>query len=116
AVRRPARLLGIGEIDDRNWSLMRNRVQTRPLTKRELQFIVPSRMGVAGSQCSAIRTVEDDGYRCRVNVEEHDAHLAQTGGGVCPTPSVDGGHKLLVDRHIQPNSGVAADLPRGRDG
>ena len=27
-----------------------------------------------------------------------------------------GGHELLVDRHIQPDSRVAADLPRARDG
>jgi hypothetical protein len=79
---------------------MCNRVQTGSLAKGELQFVVLSRIRVAGSQCSAIRAVENEGYRCRVDVEETHAHLAQAVGGVHPTPSVDGDHELLVDRHI----------------
>jgi hypothetical protein len=65
-----------------------------------LEFVVRARGVATGSERSAAGAVEDDRNGGGVDVEQPYARLTQTVGGVYPTPAVDRGEKLVVDRHI----------------
>ena len=100
AVDGPARVVGVGEVGDQDGRAPGDGVQAGAFAEGELQFVVHARGRAAGSEGSAVGAVEDQGDRRRVDVEEHHARLTQTVGGVYPTPAVDSGEELLVDRHI----------------
>ena len=100
AVDGPARFVGVGEVDDQDGCAPGDRVEARAFAEDELEFVVHACGRAAGSEGSVVGAVEDQGDRRRVDVEEHHARLTQTVGGVYPTPAVDSGEELLVDRHI----------------
>ena len=100
AVDGPARVVGVGEIDDQDGRAPGDRIQARALAEEELELVVHAGGFTAGSEGSAVGAVEDQGDRRRVDVEEHHARLTQPVGGIYPTAAVDSGEKLLVDRHI----------------
>ena len=79
---------------------MRDRIQARALTEGELELVVYAGGCAAGSERSAVGAVEDQGDRGGVDVEEHHTRLAQPVGGLYPSPAVNGGEELFVDRHI----------------
>ena len=79
---------------------VRDGVQAGALAEGELEFVVHTGGGAAGSEGSAVGAVEDEGNGRGVNVEEHHAGLAQPVGGLYPPPAIDRGEELLMDRHI----------------
>ncbi len=98
AVGRPPRLLG--EVDDEHREPVGDRIQAGSLAERELQFVVGAGGGTAGAEGAAAGAVEDERDGGGVDVEKNHAGLAETVGGLYPTPAVDGLEELLVDRHI----------------
>ena len=100
AVDRPARIVGVGEIDDEHGRAPGDRVQAWTFAEEELEFVARARVFTTGSEGSGVGAVEHQGDRRRVDLEERHARLTQPVGGIHPSPAVDSGQQLLVNRHI----------------
>ena len=96
----PAGFAGVCEVDGGDGGSLGDGVQAGALAEGELQLVVHARGLAAGAQRSGGRAVENQRDRSGVDVEIHHARLAEPVGGVYPTPSVNGGEELVVDRHI----------------
>jgi hypothetical protein len=100
AVDRPAGVGWVGKICDKNRALQCDGLQAGAFTEGELQFVVYARRFAAGSKRSAGRAVENQRNGRRVDIKEHHAGLAEQVGGLYPSPPVNSGEELVVDRHI----------------
>ena len=100
AVDGPARIVGVRKIEDHDGCAPGDRVQAWTFAEEELKFVARARAFIAGSECSSVGTIEDQGDRRRVDVEKRHARLTQPVGGIDPSATVDSRVELLVNRHI----------------
>ncbi len=100
AVDGPAGVVGVGEIGDEDRGAKRDGLEAGAFAEGELEFVVRARERAAGSEGSAVGAVEDERNGRGVDVEERHAGLAEPVGGLYPSPAVNRGEELVVDRHI----------------
>jgi hypothetical protein len=105
--RGPATVGGIGQVDDVNGLSLGDGVQARALAEGELQFVVPPGRRATGTKGPGRSALEDQRNGRGVDVEKHDAGIAEAVRGVDPSMSVDRREQLLLDRHASPFGGCS---------
>jgi hypothetical protein len=100
AVDGPACVVQVRKVGDEDRALERDGIQAGALAEGELELVVYAGGFAAGSERSAGGAVEHQGDRGGVDIEKHHTGLAQPVGGLYPSPAVNRGEELVVDRHI----------------
>ena len=109
AVRRPAHLGRVGEIDHHDRRLEGHRVQARTLSVGELQLVVEPGLRPTRAECAGGRTVENQRERRTLDVEQLDARLAQPVGSLAAAVAahsrrqlIENGHDVSIHHGVRP--------------